>query len=41
MVLHAVSRNLSAKVRKQVLAVILHPRDARALVIPEPAKGGK
>ena len=41
MVLHAVSRNPSAKVRTRVLAVILHPRDARALVVPEPAKGGK
>ena len=41
MVLHAVSRNPSAKVRTRVLAVILHPRDAKALVIPEPAKGGK
>ena len=41
MVLHAVSRNASDKVRTRVLAVILHPRDAKALVIPEPAKGGK
>ena len=41
MVLHAVSRNPSAKVRPRVLAVILHPRDAKALVVPEPAKGGK
>src|SRR3954463_3306095 len=41
MVLHAVSRNPSAKVRTRVLAVILHPRDAKALVVPEPAKGGK
>ena len=41
MVLHAVTRNPSAKVRTRVLAVILHPRDAKALVIPEPAKGGK
>ena len=40
-VLHAVSRNPSAKVRTRVLAVILHARDAKALVIPEPAKGGK
>jgi hypothetical protein len=40
-VLHAVSRNPSAKVRTRVLAVILHPRDAKALVVPEPAKGGK
>ena len=41
MMLHAVSRNPSAKARTRVLAVILHPRDAKALVIPEPAKGGK
>ena len=41
MVLHAVSRNPSAKVRTRVLAVILHPRDAKALVVPEPATGGK
>ena len=41
MVLHAVSRNPSSKVRTRVLAVILHPRDAKALVIPEPAKGEK
>ena len=41
MVLHAVSRNPSAKVRTRVLAVILHKRDAKALVVPEPAKGGK
>ena len=41
MVLHAVSRNPSAKVRTRVLAVMLHARDAKALVVPEPAKGGK
>jgi quercetin dioxygenase-like cupin family protein len=41
MVLHAVARNSSAKVRTRVLAVILHPRDAKALVIPEPEKEGK
>jgi quercetin dioxygenase-like cupin family protein len=41
MVLHAVARNPSTKVRARVLAVILHPRDAKALVVPEPAKGGK
>ena len=40
MVLHAVSRNPSAKVRPRVLAVILHPREAKALEVPEPAKGG-
>ena len=41
MVLHAVSRNPSDKARTRVLAVLLHARDAKALVIPEPAKGGK
>jgi quercetin dioxygenase-like cupin family protein len=40
MVLHAVSRNPSAKARTRVLAVMPHARDAKALVIPEPAKGG-
>jgi quercetin dioxygenase-like cupin family protein len=40
-VLHAVSRNPSGKVRTRVLAVMLHARDAKALVIPEPAQGGK
>jgi quercetin dioxygenase-like cupin family protein len=41
MVLHAVSRNPSEKARTRVLAVLLHGRDAKALVVPEPAKGGK
>ena len=41
MVLHAVSRNPSDKARMRVLAVVLHARDAKALVIPEPAKGGE
>ena len=41
MVLHAVARNPSHKAQTRVLAVILHPRDAKELVIPEPAKGGK
>ena len=36
--LHRVSRNPSAESRTRVLAVVLHPRDARQLVIPEPAK---
>ena len=40
-VLHAVSRNPSAKARTRVLAVMLHARDAKALVVPEPAQGGK
>ena len=39
MILHAVSRNPSDKVRTRVLAVMLHTRDAKELVIPEPAKG--
>ena len=38
MELHAVSRNPSDKVKTRVLAVIVHPRDAKELVIPEPAK---
>lgn len=41
MVLHAVARNPSAKARTRVLAVILHARDAKALVVPEPPKKGK
>jgi quercetin dioxygenase-like cupin family protein len=39
LILHAVSRNPSATKRTRVLAVLLHPRDAKELVIPEPAKG--
>lgn len=38
MALHAVSRNPSDKVKTRVLAVLVHPRDAKELVIPEPAK---
>ncbi len=34
--LHAVSRNPSDKTRTRVLAVVLHPRDATTIVIPEP-----
>lgn len=41
MVLHAVSRNPSNKARTRVLAVMLHPGDAKEMVVPEPAKGGK
>lgn len=37
MALHAVSRNPSDKVKTRV-AVLVHPRDAKELVIPEPAK---
>ena len=36
--LHRVSRNPNAKTRTRVLAVLLHPRDAKQLVIPEPEK---
>ncbi len=36
--LHRVSRNPSAKGRTRVLAVVLHPRDAKGLVLPEPGK---
>jgi quercetin dioxygenase-like cupin family protein len=38
MALHAVSRNPSSKTTTRVLAVLVHPRDAKELVIPEPAK---
>lgn len=41
MALHAVSRNPSDKVRTRLLVVMLHPRDAKELVIPEPTKGVK
>ena len=41
MVLHAVSRNPSDKVKTRVLAVLVHPRDAKELVIPEPPKKDK
>jgi quercetin dioxygenase-like cupin family protein len=37
-VLHSVARNPSNKARARVLAVMLHPRSAKALVVPEPAK---
>ena len=36
--LHRVSKNRSMKHKARVLAVVLHPRDAKDLVIPEPAK---
>jgi quercetin dioxygenase-like cupin family protein len=36
--LHRVSRNPSAATRTRLLAVMLHPRDAKQLVIPEPVK---
>jgi quercetin dioxygenase-like cupin family protein len=38
MALHAVSRNPSDRVETRMLAVLVHPRDAKALVIPEPAR---
>jgi quercetin dioxygenase-like cupin family protein len=41
MVLHSVSRNPSATTRTRVIAVMLHPRDAKLLVIPEPTGGKK
>lgn len=36
--LHRVSKNPAAKGKTRVLAVLLHPRDARQLAIPEPKK---
>ena len=36
--LHRVSRNPSEKGNTRVLAVVLHPRDARQITIPEPKK---
>jgi len=36
--LHRVSRNPAAKGRTRVLAVVLHPHDARELVLPEKSK---
>ncbi len=36
--LHRVSKNLAAKGNTRVLAVVLHPRDARQITIPEPKK---
>jgi quercetin dioxygenase-like cupin family protein len=36
MVLHAISRNPSKVAKTRVLAVMLHPRDAKELVILEP-----
>jgi quercetin dioxygenase-like cupin family protein len=38
MCLHRVSRNLSDKNKARILAVLLVPRDAQAISIPEPAK---
>ncbi len=39
--LHRVSRNPNAKTRTRVLAVVLHPRDAKQVAIPEPPEKKK
>jgi len=36
--LHRVSRNPAAKGKTRLLAWVIHPRDAKALVIPEPKR---
>jgi quercetin dioxygenase-like cupin family protein len=36
--LHRVSKNPAAKGNARVLAVLLHPRDAKQLAVPEPKK---
>jgi quercetin dioxygenase-like cupin family protein len=36
--LHRVSRNPSAKGTTRILAVVVHPRDARQITVPEPKK---
>jgi len=36
--LHRVSKNPAAKGNTRVLAVVLHPRDAKQITIPEPKK---
>jgi quercetin dioxygenase-like cupin family protein len=36
--LHRVSRNPSAKGKTRVLAVVLHPHDAKQIAVPEPKK---
>jgi len=41
MALHSVSRNPNKTTTTRVPAVLAHPRDAKELVIPEPAKKGK
>jgi quercetin dioxygenase-like cupin family protein len=38
MSLHRVSRNPSDKNKTRVLAILVHPRDAKEISIPEPAK---
>ena len=37
MILHQVGRNPDTKNKTRVLATIIHPADAKQLVIPEPA----
>jgi quercetin dioxygenase-like cupin family protein len=36
--LHRVSKNPAAKGRTRLIAVVLHPRDAKEVAIPEPTK---
>ena len=36
--LHRVSKNPAARGKTRVLAVVLHPRDAKQIAIPEPKK---
>ena len=36
--LHRVSKNPAAKGKTRVLAVVLHPRDAKQIAVPEPKK---
>jgi quercetin dioxygenase-like cupin family protein len=38
MILHAVARNPSTTAKTRVVAVLVHDRDAKELVIPEPKK---
>lgn len=38
MALHAVMRNPSDKAEARVMIILLHPRDAKQLAIPEPSK---
>lgn len=38
MALHAVMRNPSDKAEARVMVVLIHPREAKQLAIPEPAK---
>ena len=35
---HRVARNPSAKGKTRLIAVVLHPRDAKQVTIPEPKK---